>query len=466
MPDPVRDSSDSAPTGPAGPPGAEERTLPRTLNTLDLVGIGIGTVLGSGIFLVPSSVLNQSGGALGIALIVWVSAGILSVLGALTYGELGAMKPEAGGIYVYIRDAFGPFLAFLYGWALFFVIGSGSVATLTVAFTAYLQEFVDLGPIGSKIVAVVVIAIIAVINVRGTRTSASVQNVMTTIKVGAIVALSLALVATGSGLSQTGGQWWPAAGAMNLSLMTSVGIAMVSVLWAYEGWQYVTFSAGEATDPQRTFPRALIIGTTAIVGIYLLANLGYLAALGPAGTRGATRIAAESANASLGGWAAKGIAAAILVSMFSASNGLTLTTPRVYFAMARDGLFFERLARLHPRYQTPAFAVVTSSIWAALLAITGTYEQLLTYVVFSAWFFYAFGGIAVFYYRRAHPDAHRPFRVPGYPVTPILFILSAVAIVVNTIVTQPARAAVGLAILLAGTPAYFLWRKRAAVSHV
>ena len=221
---------------------------------------------------------------------------------------------------------------------------------------------------------------------------------------------------------------------MNLSLLTSVGIAMVSVLWAYEGWQYVTFSAGEATNPQRTFPRALILGTTAIVGIYLLANLGYLAALGPAGTRGATRIAAESANASLGNWAAKGIAAAILVSMFSASNGLTLTTPRVYFAMARDGLFFERLARLHPRYQTPAFAVVTSSIWAALLAVTGTYEQLLTYVVFAAWFFYAFGGIAVFHYRRAQPDAHRPFMVPGYPVTPILFILSAIAIVLNTLV--------------------------------
>ncbi len=227
-------------------PGRPPRTAPGTapgrcrrtpLNTLDLVGIGIGTVLGSGIFLVPSSVLNQSGGALGIALIVWVSAGILSVLGALTYGELGAMKPEAGGIYVYIRDAFGPFLAFLYGWALFFVIGSGSVATPTVAFTAYLQEFVDLGPIGSKIVAVVVIAILAVINVRGTRTSASVQNVMTTIKVAAIVALSLALVATGSGLSQTSGRWWPEAGNMNLSLLTSVGIAMVSVLWAYEGWQ-------------------------------------------------------------------------------------------------------------------------------------------------------------------------------------------------------------------------------------
>jgi basic amino acid/polyamine antiporter, APA family len=435
------------------------RALPRTLSTADLVFIGIGTVIGSGIFLVPASVLTQSGGAIGVAMIVWIVAGVLSVLGALTYGELGAMKPEAGGIYVYVRDAFGPFLAFLYGWALFFVISSGSVATLMVAFTAYLREFYPLDDISARIVAVVMIGVLAIINVRGTRTSAHVQNWTTMTKVGAIVALSVALVATGDGLAQTGGQWWPAS--VDTSLLTGVGIAMISVLWSYEGWQYVTFSAGEATDAQRTFPRALIIGTTAIVGIYLLANVGYLAALGPAGVRGATRVAAESATAGLGPWAGKAIAAAILVSMFSAANGLTLTAPRVYFAMARDGLFFQRLARLHPRYQTPAFAIVTSSVWAMLLAISGTYEQLLTYVIFAAWIFYAFGGLAVFTYRRTQPNAARPFVVPGYPVTPVLFILSAVAIVLNTLITQPGRAAVGVAILLTGVPAYGIWRKGA-----
>lgn len=441
--------------------GDSGRALPRTLTTTDLVLLGVGTVIGSGIFLVPASVLARADGALGVALLVWVVAGILSVLGALTYGELGAMKPEAGGIYIYVRDAFGPFVAFLYGWALFFVISSGSVATLMVAFTTYLREFYTLDPISAKVVAIALIGVIAALNVRGTRASANAQNWMTVTKVTAIVALSIGLVATGNGLGETSGQWWPAT--IDSSLLSGVGIAMVSVLWAYEGWQYVTFSAGETTNPQRTFPRALVLGTSAIVAIYLFANLGYLAALGPAGMRGATRIAAESANATLGSWAAKGITVAILISMFSAANGLTLTAPRVYFAMARDGLFFQRLAQLHPRYQTPAFAVITSSVWAAVLAASGTFEQLLTYVVFAAWIFYAFGGLALFYYRRAHPDAPRPFRVPGYPVTPILFVLSALAIVVNTLVTQPGRAMVGIAILLAGTPAYAIWRRRAVV---
>lgn len=443
--------------------------LTRTLTTWDLVLLGIGTVIGSGIFLVPAGVLQQADGKLGLALAVWIIAGILSVLGALTYAEMGAMKPEAGGLYVYIRDAFGPFVAFLYGWGLFFVICSGSVATLAVAFTNYLKEFVDLGDLGSRLAAAAMIAVIAVINVRGTRTSASVQNWTTAAKVLAILALSLALLAVGHGLTNLGGAtdprsgvpidspWWPAA--IDFRILSNIGIAMVGVLWAYEGWQYVTFSAGETQSPQRTFPRAIFLGTAAIVGIYLLANLGYVAALTPAGAARATRIAAEAGTSALGPWAGKGIALAILVSMFSAANGLTLTGPRVYYAMSRDGLFFRQLAAIHPRFHTPAFAIITSSIWAALLAVTGTFDRLLTYVVFAGWIFYALGGAAIFYYRRAHPAAPRPFRTPGYPITPILFVASAAAIVLNTLATQPGRALVGLAILLAGTPAYLVWRR-------
>jgi APA family basic amino acid/polyamine antiporter len=434
--------------------------LARTLNTWDLVLLGIGTVIGSGIFLVPAGVLQQADGKLGLALAVWVVAGVLSVLGALTYAEMGAMKPEAGGLYVYIRDAFGPFVAFLYGWGLFFVICSGSVATLAVAFTNYLKEFVDLGDLGSRLAAAAMIAVIAIINVRGTRTSASVQNWTTAAKVLAILALSVALLATGHGLQIPSGQWWPET--LDARLLSNIGIAMVGVLWAYEGWQYVTFSAGETASPQKTFPRALFLGTAAIVGIYLLANLGYVAALTPGGAAKATRIAAEAGNSALGPWVGKAIALAILTSMFSAANGLTLTGPRVYFAMARHGLFFRQLAVIHPRFRTPAFAIVTSSIWAAVLAVTGTFETLLTYVVFAGWIFYALGGAAIFYYRRAHPDAPRPFRTPGYPLTPVLFVASAAAIVLNTLATQPGRALVGLAILLAGTPAYLLWRRSAA----
>lgn len=435
-------------------------TLARTLNTWDLVLLGIGTVIGSGIFLVPAGVLQQADGKLGLAMAVWVIAGVLSVLGALTYAEMGAMKPEAGGLYVYIRDAFGPFVAFLYGWGLFFVICSGSVATLAVAFTTYLREFVELGELGSRLVAVAMIAVLAVINVRGTRTSASVQNWTTAAKVLAILALSLALLATGNGLQVASGDWWPAS--LDGAVLSRVGIAMVGVLWAYEGWQYVTFSAGETMSPQRTFPKAIFLGTTAIVGIYLLANLGYVAALTPAGAAKATRIAAEAGTIGLGPWIGKAIALAILVSMFSAANGLTLTGPRVYFAMSRDGLFFRQLATIHPRFGTPAFAIVSSSIWAALLAVTGTFDRLLTYVVFAGWIFYALGGAAIFYYRRAQPQATRPFRTPGYPITPVLFVASAAAIVLNTLITQPGRAMVGLAILLAGTPAYLIWRRQAA----
>ncbi len=451
-------AASSSPTGSSGAPSASTRTLARTLTTTDLILLGIGTVIGSGLFLVPGPVLALSGGHVGVAMSIWVVAGILSVLGALTFGELGAMKPEAGGIYVYVRDAFGPFVAFLYGWALFFVISSGSVATLIVAFTNYLQEFVTLSPLASRLLSVALIALLAAINVRGTRTSAHVQNWTTLTKVGAILAMSVALLVAGRGLPYVQGRLWP--DAFSFSLLGNMGLALVSVLWAYEGWQYVTFSAGEATNPQRTFPRALMLGTMAIVGIYLLANLGYLAALGPDGAAVSRRIAADATSVAIGPWAGKLIAAAILVSMFSAANGLTLTAPRVYFAMARDGLFFQRLATLHPRFQTPAFAIITSSAWAALLAWTGTFDRLLTYVVFAAWMFYALGGLAVFYYRRRFPDAPRPYRVPGYPVTPALFVLSAAAIVVNTLVSRPFEALVGLALLLAGTPAYIIWSRK------
>jgi APA family basic amino acid/polyamine antiporter len=236
---------------------------------------------------------------------------------------------------------------------------------------------------------------------------------------------------------------------------------MIGVLWAYEGWQYVTFSAGEAINPQRTFPRAIVIGTASLVGIYLFANVGYLAALGVDGVAGSDRVAAEAVGAIVGPGSAKLIAAAILVSIFSAANGLTISAPRVYYAMARDGLFFRTLGDVHPRYGTPAVSIVAGTIWAMVLAASGTFEQLLTYVVFVGWIFYGLGAACVFVLRRTQPDADRPFRVPGYPWTPLLFITAAAALVANTIATQPGRAAVGIGVVLLGLPVYFIWRKSA-----
>jgi APA family basic amino acid/polyamine antiporter len=436
---------------------APSRTLDRTLGLTDLVLIVIGTVIGSGIFIVPATVLARSDGTLGTALLVWLIAGILSLLGALTYGELGAANPDAGGLYVYIRDSFGPLPAFLYGWTTFFVIGSGSVATLAVAFTGYLGQFMTVTPLVAKVVAVLVIAVIAVVNVRGTREGSRVQNWSTAVKTVAILVMSVALLARGDGLSGDL-RVWP--DAITPSLLSGVGLAMVGVLWAYEGWQYVTFSAGEARDPQRTFPRAIIAGTAVLIVIYLLANLAYVAAIGPAAVQTSERVAADSVTALFGPAAGKLIAAVILVSMFSAANGLTLTAPRMYYAMSRDGVFFGKLAEVHPKFRTPAFAIIAGSAWAALLAATGTFEQLLTYVVFSGWIFYGLGALSIFVYRRRAPDMPRPFRVPGYPLTPILFVAAAFAIVLNTLFTQPGRALVGLAVVLAGVPAYLVWKQR------
>jgi APA family basic amino acid/polyamine antiporter len=432
-------------------------SLNRTLTLRDLILIVIGTVIGSGIFLVPGPVLRQSGGSVGVALLVWLVAGLLSLLGALTYGEMGAAKPDAGGLYVYLRDALGPLPAFLYGWMMFFVIASGSSATLAVAFTSYLGQFVALPPIAGKAVSILMIAVVMVINVRGTRQGANVQGVATAIKVGAILIMSVLLIAVGHGFAATPNVW-PAH--WNGSLFAGVGLAMISVLWAYEGWQYLTFSAGETKDPQRAFPLGITIGTALLIGIYVLANIGYIAALGAGGAIKSERVAAEAMAALFGPAAGKLIAAVILVSMFSAANGLALTAPRLYYSMSRDGVFFAKLAEVHPRFNTPAIAIVASSIWAMLLAATGTFEQLLTYVVFVGWIFYALGALAIFAYRRREPDMPRPFRTPGYPLTPILFVLSAAAIVINTIVTQPKNVVFAVVLMALGVPAYYMWRHR------
>jgi APA family basic amino acid/polyamine antiporter len=434
--------------------------LRRSLGFTDLMLITIGTVIGSGIYLVPSGVLRQTGGHTGLAFTVWAVAGFLSLLGALTYAELGAMKPEAGGLYAYLRDAFGPLPAFLYGWASFLVIASGSIAALAVAFANYLSPLLPFRVPG-PVISVAVILVVALINIRGTRGSATVQNWTTGAKFGVLFLLSLVLTLRGNG-----GAGLPATPVEvpNGSLAAGFGAAMIGVLWAYEGWQYVTFSAGEAKDPQRTFPRAISIATFLLIVLYLMANLGYVRALGPAGAAHSERIAADAIGTILGPVAGAVVSALILVSIFSALNGLVLTTPRMYYAMARDGLFFQKLTSVHPRFGTPVFAIAALTAWGAVLAASGTFSQLLTYAVFTGWIFYAGGALAVMALRRSAPNAARPFRVPGYPLTPILFVLAAVALVVNTIVTQPGISSIGLGFVALGAPAFFIWRSRGPAS--
>jgi len=301
------------------------------------------------------------------------------------------------------------------------------------------------------------VVVIAAINVMGTRESASVQNWTTLLKVGVIVIVSAVLLVAGSSL--------PPAQATSAAAPASVGgigAALIGVLWAYEGWHYVTYSAGEAVDPQRNFARALIVGTVALVAIYVLANLAYVAALGPERSAHSERIAAEAVEAILGPRAAKLIALAILISMFGAAHATVLTATRVYFAMARDGVFFQRMAEVHPRLQTPAFAITASSAWAAIMAATGTFDELLTYVVFAGWIFYGLGAASIFHYRRREPQAIRPFRTPGYPWTPLLFILAAGVIVLNTVVVRADRALIGIGLILLGAPAFLFWRRKHA----
>jgi APA family basic amino acid/polyamine antiporter len=234
---------------------------------------------------------------------------------------------------------------------------------------------------------------------------------------------------------------------------------MIGVLWAYEGWQYVTFSAGETVDPQRTFGRGIVVGTMILIAVYVFANVGYFAALGIDGVAASDRVASDAATAVLGPWAGRALAAVILVSIFSAANGLTLTLPRLFFAMAQDGLFFARLARVHPRFGTPAAAIVGTALWSAVLVLSGTFEQLLTYVVFMSWLWFALAALAIFAYRRREPDAPRPFRTPGYPLTPVLFVVAALGIVVNTVFAQPVQSLIGLGITAAGVGAYAWWSR-------
>lgn len=433
--------------------------LARTLGFRDLLFIVIGSVIGSGIFRSPGAVLGQVDTAIAPALAVWLVGGVLSLLGALTYGELSSTNPAAGGLYIYIRDAFGRFPAFLFGWTFFTVITSGSVAALAVVFTEYLGQVVPLTKVTANLVTVGIILVMTIVNVIGTRNSANLNNLTTAIKVFALLAMSIALLWFGHYYQETGAALMPKK--IDGHLASGFGLAMIGVLWAYEGWQYATFSAGETISPQRNFPRAFLLGMLTLIGIYLLANVAYFVALGPAASAKADSIAATAVGTVLGANTAKLVAIAVMISTFSAANSTFLTAPRIYYAMAYDGLFFSKFAEVHKRFGTPAIAIIASGIWAAILALSGTFEQLTTYVVFIGWAFYGLAAASIFAYRRQYPDVStRSYSVPGYPVTPVLFILAAVALVINTVVTQLKESAIGIGIVLLGAPVYLIWRTK------
>jgi basic amino acid/polyamine antiporter, APA family len=439
------------------PQSSDPHSLKPTLNLWDLICLLVGAVIGSGIFLVPGAIMRDVGGSVKLSLIVWLAGGFLSLLGALTYGELAAENPAAGGLYVYIRDAFGALPAFLYGWTLFLVIAAGTTATLAVAFANYFNEITPLTALEMKLAALFVIILVTAVNAFSTRHSANLNNWSTVIKVTAIVAMSVILFALAgrhphapaTGIAPAGG-----------SVPAGFGLAMIAVLWAYEGWQWITYSASETLNPQRNFPRGFLIGTLVLIFCYVLPVIAYVAALGPADAAKSDTIAAAAMTAVLGPYAGKLVAAIILVSVFSAALTTCLTAPRVFYAMAQDRLFFSQLGKVHPRFHTPVIAIVTSGIWSAVLAWTGTFERLFTYVIFAGWVFYGLSAASIFVFRRRAPNAKRAYSVPGYPFTPLLFVLAATALVLNTIAADWKDAAFGLVIIALGVPAYLFWHFR------
>ena len=443
-------------------------TLARSLRERDLLLLFVGSVIGSGIFLTPGLILRQLSGSVGSALMAWLVGGILSLLGALTYAELAAANPEAGGLYCYIRDGFGRLPAFLYGWSLFLVIASATIAALDHAFTTYLQEILPLSATQSSVVVLLVIVVVTAVNIWGTRKSSDVQNVTTLIKVGIVLVLGVILLALGLWQGKHVREIPPAMGSRlsEYALFSAFGLAMITVLWAYEGWQFGTYSAGEVIEPQKCFPRAFLYGSLILAGLYLFAVIAYLVALGPEAAMESEAIAATAARAVLGSWAGKLVAGAILVSTFSAANSVMLTAPRVFFAMSNDNLFFRKLAEVHPRYGTPAAAVLALGVWSAVLAMVGEFAKLTNGAIFIGWIFYGLAAAAIFPIRQTNSAAELPYRVPGYPFTPLVFVLAAAAIVGNAIyaaVVDPRQFTyllVALGLMLLGLPGYFFWSRR------
>jgi APA family basic amino acid/polyamine antiporter len=425
--------------------------LPRKLGLFDSTSIVIGTMVGSAIFLVPSSIA-QSLPSAPMILSIWVIAGVLSLLGALAYAELGAMMPATGGQYVFLRESFGPMGGFLCGWSFFLAARSGGIAVVAVGFSIYLSYFLPLTPVLAKVVSCGLILFLSWVNYRGIRVGATVQNVFTSLKV-----LGLALLIGSAFLS-------PAHAASPAPSepfsMNHFGVAMIAGLWAYNGWFAISLVAGEVRNPQRNLPLSLMLGVTAVIAIYLLANLGYMRVFTIPELAATERVASATAQLTMGHVGAVLVSLTILISMFGTTNGNIMTASRLYFAQARDGLFFETFGYVHPRFETPAVSILGQAIWSSLLALSGSYEVLFSYSTFTFWIFYAMTVAGVMILRRKYPTMERPYKMWGYPVTPVIFVAVAAWFVANTLVSRPGPSLIGLGMIASGVPAYYAWRWR------
>lgn len=432
--------------------------LPRRLGLADSVSIVIGIIIGGGIFLVPNLVA-RSLGSTPLILAVWIFAGGVTFFGALACAELGAAWPATGGQYIYLRDAYGALAGFLCGWSMFTVARSAQVAWMAVVFALYFGYFVPLGPLASKALGIAAIAVFCAINYRGVHAGATVQKLFTTAKVlGAMLIIGSAFLAAPHAPATT-------AAARAPFTISSFGVALIACLLAYDGWVQLTFVAGEIREPRRNVLRALALGVLACIAIYLLANLAYLRVMTIPEIAASDHVGATAAERGLGAAGGKLVSAIIIVSILGALNGCFLTTPRVYFAQASDGLFFRRFARIHPRFETPAFAIVAQALWSILLVITGSYESLIDYALFAMWLSYGLMVGAVMLLRRSQPDKPRPYRMWGYPVTPLLFLAVTGWFLGNMLITRPGPSFASLGLIATGLPAWFIWKGRPATER-
>jgi APA family basic amino acid/polyamine antiporter len=438
----------------SAPPASGPRTLTRQLGVWSATAIVIGSMIGSGIFRVPSATAAQVGSPGGMML-VWVAGGLVALCGALTLAEVAALYPRAGGIYVYLNEAYGSRTAFLVGW-LFLVIAPASIGAVALVFAEYLARLFPPLDDHTRLVAAAGVTLVAAWNYRSLRFSAAVQNLSSASKVLAILGLTAAALLLGP----AGGGAWPEAGDLAPASWTGFGLGLVTVLWAYNGWQDATYVGGEVRHPGRNLPRALTYGTLIVTGVYLAVNAAYLAVLSMDELARSPLVAADVAVRLFGGVGNALIAALVCVSTFGTMNGGTMCYPRIFYAMAEDRLFFRGIAAVHPRYGTPHAAIALTAALAICFLWVRTFEQLIEIFILGILPFWALGAGAVIVLRRRRPELERPYRTPGYPVVPILFIVATAGLLLNSLLQRPGPTMASFAAILAGVPIYHLWRRR------
>ena len=431
-------------------------SLERVLSLLDATMINVGGIIGSGIFMVPATVAFFTGST-SLFFLVWILGGIVSLFGALSVAELGAAMPQAGGQYVYLNEAYGPLWGYLYGWSAVAVINTASIAAVGVAFSEYLGFFFPISDASIKGIAVGTIVLLTIINIVDVKSGAWFQNLFTLSKLGAIFGIILLGLVMEGGTNQNLSPIF--SDKPFIGLIGPLGLAMVSVLWTFDGWIFITYVAGEVKNPGRNIPLSLIFCMLIVVSVYLLLNYVLLFTLGFTGMNGSELVVSDAASVFLGNKGAAVVTIIILISLIGANNGFVLSSARINYAMARDKLFFNQAAQIHSRFKSPANALIIQCVWACLLTFTGTFNQLITYIIFTSWIFYGMSAGAVIILRKKKPDMDRPYKTPVYPWIPIIFIFFAIFLTINTIMEAPRDAAIGAGIILAGLPLYYYWKK-------